>query len=236
MRVAFDRLIEKAKSLRGRCQVQSISTEVQVVGGEVIRRAVGGARGLGGLQGRLDDAGDAGRDLVLKLENILERAVEPVGPEMRASGCVDQLCSNTHPAAGLAHRSFEDVAHAEFARDLLHINRLALVGEGRIAGDDKEPADARQRRNDLLDHAICEIFLLGVAAHIGKRHYRDRRPVGERQHPHPSLPRWRGRGSEGTFRANSVDAQWPDDILELLLADIGEPSVDFATHLAECVL
>src|SRR6516165_5603046 len=54
----------------------------------------------------------------------------------------------------------------------------------------------------------------------------------------PTLPspRWRGRGSEGTFRANSVDAQWPDDILELLLADIGEPSVDFATHLAECVL
>jgi hypothetical protein len=37
---------------------------------------------------------------------------------------------------------------------------LALVGEGRIAGDDEEPADAGERGDDLLDHAVGEIFLL----------------------------------------------------------------------------
>jgi hypothetical protein len=50
-----------------------------------------------------------------------------------------------------------------------------------IAGDDEEPPDAGERSNDLLDHAVGEIFLIGVAAHIGERHYRDRRLVGKRR-------------------------------------------------------
>src|SRR5208282_2751657 len=58
----------------------------------------------------------------------------------------------------------EHIADAEFAADLLHLDYLALVGEGRIAGDDEEPPDARQRGDDLLDHAVGEIFLLRIAA------------------------------------------------------------------------
>ena len=37
-------------------------------------------RDLGGLQCRLDDPGDADRDLVLKFEHVFQRAVEAVGP------------------------------------------------------------------------------------------------------------------------------------------------------------
>jgi len=36
--------------------------------------------GLGRLQRRLDDAGDADRDLRLQFEHVFERAVEAVGP------------------------------------------------------------------------------------------------------------------------------------------------------------
>ena len=37
------------------------------------------------------------------------------------------------------------------------------------------------RKDDLLDHAVGEILLLGVAAHICKRQYRDRRLVRQRK-------------------------------------------------------
>jgi hypothetical protein len=78
---------------------------------------------FGGLQSRLDEPGDADRHLVLKVEHVFERAVEAVGPEMRAGRRVDQLCGNAHALACLAQRAFEDVANAQFRPDLLHIGR-----------------------------------------------------------------------------------------------------------------
>src|SRR5437762_12813039 len=93
---------------------------------------------------------------------------------MRAGGHVDQLASDTNPIAALAHRAFEHVAHTKLAPDLLHIDGLPFVGEARIAGDDEEPPDAAERGDDLLDHAVDEIFLLGIAAHIGEREHRYR--------------------------------------------------------------
>src|SRR5262249_35453653 len=93
----------------------------------------------------------------------------------------DQLPGDPHPVPGLAYRAFEHIPHAQLAADLLYVDRLALVGEARITGDDEEPADAGERRNDLLDHAVCEVFLLRVAAQIGERQNRDRWLVGEGQ-------------------------------------------------------
>jgi hypothetical protein len=51
---------------------------------------------------------------------------------------------------------------------LLDVDGPAFVGEARIAGDDKEPTDARQVRDDFLDHAIGEIVLFRIAAHGGE--------------------------------------------------------------------
>src|SRR4029077_6836288 len=48
---------------------------------------------------------------------------------------VDELAGNADAVARLAHTTFQHVAHAEVATDLLHIDRLALVGEGRVACD-----------------------------------------------------------------------------------------------------
>jgi hypothetical protein len=73
---------------------------------------------------------------------------------MRAGGRVDQLSGNAHPLAGPANRAFEHVANAELAPDLLHVDALCFVCKTRIAGEDEEPADARKRGNDFLDHAV----------------------------------------------------------------------------------
>src|SRR5215467_891371 len=100
---------------------------------------------------------------------------------MRGGFGVDQLPGDPNPAAGLPHRTFKDIADAEFAPDLLHIDRLTLVRKARIASDDEEPADATERSNDFFDHSVGEILLLGVAAHILERQHRNRRLIGQWQ-------------------------------------------------------
>jgi hypothetical protein len=114
------------------------------------------------------------------------------------------------PGCADLRRHVED---AQLASDQLHIDVLALVGEARIASDDEQPANAGECCNDLLDHAVGEIFLLRVAAHIGEGQYRDRRLVRERQR--------RRQWALGRI-ANPVDPHRPGDVLDLLLAQILE--------------
>src|SRR6266851_748401 len=157
---------------------------------------------------------------------------------MRAGDRVDQLAGDAHALASLAHRPFQYVPDAQLAPDLLHVDRLALVGETRISSDDEQPADLGERRDDLLDHAVGEILLLRIAAHIGEGQYRDRRLVGQRKHrrlgsPHPrathaSLPRPQGRAREGVFRSYPIDPYRTGDVLQRLLADVFEGEVQAA--------
>src|SRR5262249_54341391 len=139
---------------------------------------------------------------------------------------LNQLRGNAHATASLAHRAFEHIAHAQLAADLLHINGLALVGEARIARDDEEPADAAERGDDLLDHAVSEILLLRVAAHIGERQHRNGRLVGEWQRRC-----CRGRCAFGGRVANPVNTHWPRDVFDLLLAQILEGEIEPVAHL-----
>jgi Tetratricopeptide repeat len=130
---------------------------------------------------RQDRGRDAHGDLVLHCKNIRQVAVVALRPQMPASRCLDQLHRDPHPIADLAHTAFEDIAHAEVAADLPYVDRLALVGEGRIASDDEQPARFRQQGDDVFANAAGEIFLLRVAAHIGEGQHRNRWLVGERQ-------------------------------------------------------
>jgi hypothetical protein len=83
-RIDRDRLLEQSQGLgdplfrywvEGRKRAQ-----VEIVGGEIPRWPRDGAAHLRSLQRRLDHTRDADRNLVLEVEYILQRAVEPVGP------------------------------------------------------------------------------------------------------------------------------------------------------------
>src|SRR5262249_44957813 len=125
-----------------------------------------GTLDLGLLQLRRDRPYDADSHLILQIENVLEIAFKALRPEMYACRGIHELTGDAHPARGFAHASFEDVAHAELTPDLLHVDRPALVSETRVSRDHEEPSHARERRDDLLDDAVCEIILLRVAAHV----------------------------------------------------------------------
>src|ERR1051326_410890 len=130
---------------------------------------------------RFDRAGNARCYSVLQFEDVVECTVETVGPDMRPGCRVYQLPRYTHAVSSFANRAFQHVTNAQFAGYLLYVNRPALVGEAGISSDDEEPRHSGDHRRDLLNHAVSEIFLVGVAAHVLERQHRYGRLVRERQ-------------------------------------------------------
>src|SRR6185437_12436224 len=78
------------------------------------------------------------------------------------------------------HTALDDIADPELFGDLLRVDGPALEEERGIACDDEEPAQLRQRRDDVLADAVGEILLLRIAAHVHKGKHGDAGPVGER--------------------------------------------------------
>ena len=67
------------------------AAQIVVVGVEAFGWLALRALDLGSLELRRDRADDGLGDLILQLENIVERAFEALGPQMRPSGRIDQL-------------------------------------------------------------------------------------------------------------------------------------------------
>jgi len=67
--------------------------------------------------------------------------IEAISPEMGTGRRVKQLRANADAISGLANRAFQHIQDAQLSPDLFDIDGSALVGEARISGDHKEPAD-----------------------------------------------------------------------------------------------
>ena len=91
---------------------------------------------------------------------------------------IDQLACDANLSCRLAHRPLKDIAHAELASDLLYVDGLAFEGEARIARDDEQPFETRERGDDFLNHPIGKILLLGIAGHVLEGKHRNGRLVG----------------------------------------------------------
>lgn len=128
---------------------------------------------LSAVELRFDGSHDLLRYLVLQIENIFQRAVKSIRPQMGTGGGVDELSGNTQTTSRLTYAAFEDIAHAEFSSYLLDVDGLAFVSERRVTGDNEERLEPRKRRDDVLNYPICEKLLLRVAAQVLKRQYRD---------------------------------------------------------------
>ena len=108
-------------------------------------------------------------DFVLHVEEIGERLVEPVGPEMTASFGVDELHVDAHAVSAALNAAFEDIADVQLAPDRLHVERLAFVGKRRIAGDHDGASYPREVGCEALRDPVDEMLLLRSAADIGER-------------------------------------------------------------------
>ena len=102
-------------------------------------------------------------------------ALNPATPESAVFG-LDQLRGDAQTRGCFAHAPLQNIAHAQFTADLPDVDRFAFVNEARIARDHEQPFP-RKPGDDVLDHAIDEIFLFGIAAHVLERQDGDRRLV-----------------------------------------------------------
>ncbi|MCK1665263.1 hypothetical protein IVA91_09450 [Bradyrhizobium sp. 153] len=73
------------------------------------------------------------------------------------------MSGDADPASCLSNAPFEHVTHAQLTSHLLDVDGSAFVNECRVAGDDEERFEPRERSDDVLDHTIREVFLAGIA-------------------------------------------------------------------------
>jgi membrane-associated phospholipid phosphatase len=114
-----------------------IGPQYQIVGIEAFRPLAARSLDLCRAHRRLDCADHSFGDPVLQIENIGHRAVVPVRPKMVSRRSIDELSGDTDAIAGLAHASFDQIAHAKLAARLLGGDHLSFVGKGRISGDER---------------------------------------------------------------------------------------------------
>src|SRR5215469_4947174 len=122
---------------------------------------------------RVQRIGEPRYNFVLHIEEVGDRLVEALGPQVISSLGGDQLHIHPKPVTTTLHRTFKNVPDVQLAPDLLHVNGLALEGERRAVSDDERAADARQVRGQALGYTINEIILLGIATDVRKRQYHD---------------------------------------------------------------
>src|SRR5262245_53486044 len=99
-----------------------------------------------------------------------------------STGCrIHELAKETQTIAPAPNTAFKDVAHPKLPPDLTYIDRLALVDERGIPRDDEQPMTTRKRSDDFFRHAVGEIFLLGIIAHVDERQNSNRRAIRYRE-------------------------------------------------------
>jgi len=145
---------------------------------QISRRLCAGTLNLGQPQARLDRSHHAFSESILQIEDVIEASLEPVCPYVCPGFRRDQLAGDAHAVSGPAYAPLEYVAHTQLASDLFDVNGLALVRKTRIAGDYEEGSHSRERGNNVVNYAISEVLLRGVAAQIDEGQHRDRRFIG----------------------------------------------------------
>jgi hypothetical protein len=95
---------------------------------------------LGSVDVRLDTPDHALGNLVLDGEDIVERPVVALRPEVSAALRLDELPGDPDPVAALPHATLEDVADPKLAADLADVHVAALVGEARVPSDHEQPS------------------------------------------------------------------------------------------------
>ena len=162
--IGGERAIEKAARLRNIVRGQTLIEPSQALKIEVHRVGVRGlfrASRLGGDEFGVERARQARDDFVLHVEEIGERLVEPLGPEMIAGFGVDELHVDAHAVSAALNAALEDIADVQLAADLLQIDGFALVGEGGVAPDHDGAPYARKIGREALRDPVDEMLLLG---------------------------------------------------------------------------
>src|SRR5580698_10173158 len=88
---------------------------------------------------------------------------------MRAILGADQLGCDTDAISRSSHAAFEKRSNTEDFGNFADVLVFSLERERRGTRDDLESGYVRQQIQDLLRQPVAEVFVIGVAAYVGKR-------------------------------------------------------------------
>ena len=97
-------------------------------------------------------------------KKVLKAAIITVRPKVTPGGGVDQLGHDPDPVSGPLNAVFQDITHPQVFGHLLGLDRFALVGESRVAGDYEYLRDIGQGGDDVFGNPISDVLLIGGAA------------------------------------------------------------------------
>jgi hypothetical protein len=153
---------------------------------------------------------------------------------MCPSGGIDKLSCDADSICRFANATFQHVAHPELASDLLHVDGAPLVREARVAGDDEQRLEMRQRRDDVIDHSVREIFLLRIGAQVGEWQNSNGGFIGQRK---GVINTQAGRHSwHGATVWDAPDPHRFGDILQGLRTQVLKRYIYLATNLPTSVI
>src|SRR4029453_4416456 len=89
-------------------------------------------------------------------------------PGSNARGGIDQLRVDPDLTAFPLERAFQNVTYAKILADPTHVNRLALVDLGRVAGDDREIRIARKIGDDVRGDTVGQTAVRRIAGEVVK--------------------------------------------------------------------
>ena len=92
---------------------------------------------------------------------------------MSAGAGVDELGVDFGLGVDELHRTLQHIAHPQVPADGLRVERLALVGEGRIARDHEGPVNTSEAGGQLIGQRVDEVVLRRIAGQIGERQHHD---------------------------------------------------------------
>ena len=93
-------------------------------------------------------------DFVLHTEEIAERPVEPLGPQVTAGLGVYELNIDANTAPVSSDGAFKHITNTELFADLLDVDILALEGERCVARNHEGPGGGRPGLTRLQDQAV----------------------------------------------------------------------------------
>ena len=139
--------------------------QIEIVSGEILRRPSRTRRrpAIAELQFQLFD--DAGRDLLLSADCVIERRVHRLRPDVAAAGSVDQLRRDAEPLTRRPH-----AAH----------DRERAVGVGGVRRQNAKVRESGQVVDDFIPQALAEVLEIAPGGEIGERHDDDGVAAGER--------------------------------------------------------
>ena len=114
------------------------------------------------------------RDIVLNGEDVLHLAVVALRPQMITVGNVHELSGDAKAVAHLADAALENRRDLQLPSDLADVLVLSLERERRRARRDAQRLNLGQSVDDLFRHAVGEVFVLRIGAHVRERQHRDR--------------------------------------------------------------